>query len=52
MIIRCQSYHGDYAYSYGGAAMSGSDGTYSITQVPVVRVHSELGHVEDQPVRS
>jgi hypothetical protein len=26
MLIRCQSYHGDYASSGGGVAMSSGDG--------------------------
>jgi hypothetical protein len=37
MLIQCQSYHGDYEYFYGGAAMSGGDGMNSSTQVCVVR---------------
>jgi hypothetical protein len=35
-VIQCQSYHGDYACSYGGVAMSGGDGVDSNTQVPIV----------------
>jgi hypothetical protein len=32
-----QSDHADYAYSYGGVFMSGSDGTDCSTRVPVMR---------------
>jgi hypothetical protein len=35
-LILCQSYHGDYVYSCGGAAMSGDDGTTFSTQVLTV----------------
>jgi hypothetical protein len=38
-LIQCQSYHGDYACSRGGVAMSGGDGTCSRTQVLVCHVH-------------
>jgi hypothetical protein len=34
-LIRCQSEHGNYVCSHGGVAVLGSDGTDSITQVPV-----------------
>jgi hypothetical protein len=37
VLIRCQSYHGNYACSFCGAAMSGDDGTDSSTEVPTVR---------------
>jgi hypothetical protein len=37
MLIQCQTYHANYACSYGGVAMSGGDGMDSSTQVPVVR---------------
>jgi hypothetical protein len=30
-FIRCQSDHGDYAYSHGGVVMSGGDEMDSIT---------------------
>jgi hypothetical protein len=36
-LIRCQSYHDDYACFCGGVAMSGGDGTTSSTQVLAVR---------------
>jgi hypothetical protein len=37
VLIQCQSYHGDYVCSFGGVAMSGSDGMSSSTQVPAAR---------------
>jgi hypothetical protein len=37
VLIRCQSYHTDYACSYGGAVVSSGDGMNSSTQVSVVR---------------
>jgi hypothetical protein len=40
VLIRSESYHGDYVCPYGGIAMSGSDGMDSSTQVPVVRYAS------------
>jgi hypothetical protein len=36
-LIRCQSYHDDYAYSCGRVAMSGGDGMDFSTQVPAVK---------------
>jgi hypothetical protein len=36
-LIQCQSYHGDYACSSGGLAMSDGDGMDSSTQVFDVR---------------
>jgi hypothetical protein len=36
-LIRCQSDHGDYAYSRGRVAISGGDVMYSSTRVPIVR---------------
>jgi hypothetical protein len=36
-LIRCQSYHGNYACSCSEVAMSGGDETDSSTQVSVVR---------------
>jgi hypothetical protein len=36
-LIRCQSYHGHYAYSCVSVAMLGGDGTDSNTQVLPVR---------------
>jgi hypothetical protein len=37
MGIQRQSYHGDYACSFGGAAMSDTVRTNSCTEVPTVR---------------
>jgi hypothetical protein len=37
MLIRRQSYHGDYACTLGRVAMSGGDGTDSYTRVPIAR---------------
>jgi hypothetical protein len=37
MILRCQSYHGDYTCTLGRVAMSGSDGMNSCTRVPATR---------------
>jgi hypothetical protein len=37
VLIRCQSYRGDYACSFGGAIVPGGDRTGSSTQVPIVR---------------
>jgi hypothetical protein len=37
VLIRCQSYHGDYACPFGDVAVPGSDGMGSSTQVPVVK---------------
>jgi hypothetical protein len=37
VLIRCQSYHGDYACSGGGVATSGSDEMDPNTRVPTVR---------------
>jgi hypothetical protein len=37
MLILCQSYHDDYAYTCGRVAMSDSDGIASSTQVPTIR---------------
>jgi hypothetical protein len=37
VLIRCQSYHGDYGCTFGEVAVLGGDGTCSITQVPVVK---------------
>jgi hypothetical protein len=36
-LIRCQSDHDDYAYSRGVVAMLGSNGSDSLTQVPIVK---------------
>jgi hypothetical protein len=36
-FIRCQSYHGDYACSCGGVAISSADGMDFSTQVLAVR---------------
>jgi hypothetical protein len=39
VLIQCQSYHGDYACSYGEVAMSGGDEMDSSTQMPVCQAH-------------
>jgi hypothetical protein len=36
-LIRCQSYHGDYACSDGGGSTSGGDEMDFSTRVPVIR---------------
>jgi hypothetical protein len=36
VLIWCQSYYGDYAYSFGGATASDGDGMGSSTHVLVV----------------
>jgi hypothetical protein len=37
VLIRCQSYHDDYACTFGRVAMPGGDGMDSYTRVPVAR---------------
>jgi hypothetical protein len=37
MLIRCQSYHGDYVCTIGRVAMSGGDEMDSYTRVPTAR---------------
>jgi hypothetical protein len=37
VLIRCQTYHGDYVCSYSIVAMLCGDGTTFSTQVPTIR---------------
>jgi hypothetical protein len=44
-LILCQNYHGHYACSCGGVAMSNTDRIDSSTQVLAVRCVCDRGHV-------